>query len=75
MTERWAAARPYRDTFEILTNETQSMLVEAGTLSNGPPMLPILSSTGHEQLQGLLSGIAEVGMCKSVEDLLNDMIQ
>lgn len=73
MAERWAAAAPYRDTFNTLAAVTQSMLVD-GDSAQGPPTLPVLDPTQQGNIAKFLSGIEEIGMCDSVERLLGEMV-
>lgn len=73
MAERWAAVQPYRDAFDMLSNATQTMLAEGESVPTAPAM-PILSSSGNDQLSDYLSHMAELGMCSSVEALLSNMI-
>ncbi|CAG9961946.1 unnamed protein product, partial [Clonostachys byssicola] len=49
MTERWASVAPYRDTFEILSNATQSMLVDLDSGIRGSPRGPALSAYQADQ--------------------------
>lgn len=74
MAERWAAVGPYRDTFEMLANYTQTMLAESSATTVMPATMPVFSTATNQQLTDYLSSMAEIGMCSSVEALLNDMI-
>jgi hypothetical protein len=74
MTERWDAVAPYRDTFETLSNATQAMLVD---MERGGPQGPALSLSSllqADQVSNDLLGMADIGMCTSVEHILMDMI-
>lgn len=73
MSERWDAVAPYRDTFEALSNPTQAMLVDLETASCMPSG-PVLSSLQADQVSNYFAGMADIGMCSSVEQLLMDMI-
>ncbi|KAL3295207.1 flavin-binding monooxygenase [Colletotrichum asianum] len=73
MSERWDAVAPYRDTFEALSNATQAMLVDLETASCMPSG-PVLSSLQADQVSNYFAGMADIGMCSSVEQLLMDMI-
>ena len=73
MAERWSAVGPYRDTFDMLSNATQTMLVETETTIT-TPSFPAVCHSGDDQLSGYLSNIAEVGMDSLVEQLLSDMV-
>ncbi len=75
MADRWPAAQPYRDTFELLAAATQTMLVEADRKSEENPTLPIFHRNAHEQLPAYLNGVAEVGMNDLVDQLLVEMVQ
>ncbi|KAK5163153.1 uncharacterized protein LTR77_010937 [Saxophila tyrrhenica] len=69
MTERWAAAQPYRDTFNMLSDRAQAMLSnqEGGRQELS---LPLVNS---EEASSGINGIAQLGMCNSVRNLLHDM--
>ena len=73
MAERWRAVEPYRDTFEMLADWTQTMLaeVEAAVV---PEAMPVFPSSSNDQLSDNLLMMTEIGMCSSVEALLTDMI-
>ncbi|KAL2441458.1 hypothetical protein ABEF95_014955 [Exophiala dermatitidis] len=73
MAERWAAAGPYRDAFDMLTNTTLTMLAERGTKST-EPTFPVFSISANDQFSGYLSHMAEVGIGASVEELLSSML-
>lgn len=73
MAERWPAAVPYRETFEALVASTQSMLVKED-LSLTAPSLPALWTTERHHIAEHLSRIEQVGMCDSVERLLNEVV-
>ncbi|CAI7653594.1 unnamed protein product [Penicillium glandicola] len=74
MAERWKAAEPYRECFDILSSSTQAMLVDSIT-TIAPPAMPVSLSSVHDQLPDFLSSIAELGMCSSVEALLSEMFE
>jgi hypothetical protein len=74
MAERWSAVEAYRDSFEMLSTATQTMLAETSHAS-GPPTMPVISSTGYDQFTDYLSYMTEVGMCSSVEELLSNMVE
>ena len=73
MSERWTAVEPYRDAFDMLATATQAMMAET-PMTLVTPVMPVLSSSGNEQLTDYLSSMAEIGMCSSVEALLTNMI-
>ncbi|VUC29949.1 unnamed protein product [Clonostachys rosea] len=73
MAERWTAVKPYRDAFDMLSNATQSMLAEAGPMLTDAAM-PVLTSHSQDQFLGYLSSMTEIGMCPTVEQLLNGII-
>lgn len=75
MAERWSAVQSYRDAYDMLSGATQAMLAESLTAVM-PPELPVFATIGHdyEQISDYLSSMAEIGMCPSVEALLQDMI-
>lgn len=74
MAERWAAAGPYRDAFDMLTEATLTMVAESGTTST-EPTFPVLSCSANGQFSGYLSHMAEVGIGASVEELLSSMLE
>ncbi|OJJ50349.1 hypothetical protein ASPZODRAFT_58113 [Penicilliopsis zonata CBS 506.65] len=76
MAERWKAAAPYRDTFEMLANATMSMLVRASTSTAastpnqcgyGPILVPGDVSSQLEEM-------VDIGMCSGTEELLNQFL-
>ncbi|KAK5705941.1 hypothetical protein LTR17_021232 [Elasticomyces elasticus] len=70
MTERWAAAQPYRDMFNMLSEKTQAMLAQQD--DRREPRLPLVSM---EQASAGVRSIAGLGMDDSVRHLLADMVQ
>ncbi|KAK5679239.1 hypothetical protein LTS10_008054 [Elasticomyces elasticus] len=70
MTERWAAAQPYRDMFNMLSEKTQAMLAQQD--DQRQPRLPLVSM---EQASSGVRSIAGLGMDDSVRHLLADMVQ
>lgn len=74
MAERWAAAGPYRDAFDMLTNATLTMLAETGPTAT-EPTFPVFSCSANDQFSGYLSHMAEVGIGASVEELLSSMLE
>jgi hypothetical protein len=70
MAERCSAIKPYRDAFDMLASATQSMLAGGELMATGAVM-PVLSSHGQDQFMSYLSSMSELGMCSSVEQLLN----
>ncbi|CAI6095303.1 unnamed protein product [Clonostachys chloroleuca] len=71
--ERWPCAAAHRNTFDMLTNATMSMLVETNTTSS-EPSFPILPSSATDQFSGYFANMAEVGVSTSVEELLSNML-
>lgn len=74
MAERWAAVAPYRDVFEMLSNATQTMLVDMENGLSGSARGPVLSSIQADQVSNYFMSMTDVGMCSSIEQLLKDMI-
>ncbi|EXJ91784.1 hypothetical protein A1O3_00334 [Capronia epimyces CBS 606.96] len=74
MAERWAAAAPYRDAFDMLSNATLTMVAESG-LTCTQPTFPVLSCSANDRFSGYLSHMAEVGIGASVEELLSSMLE
>ena len=72
MGERWSVAQPYRDLFNLLADATQSMLSESA--DGGNRQLPAVRRSDHISIPGLLNGISGVGIDRSAEMLLNDMV-
>lgn len=73
IAERWAYATPYRDAFDMLTQATIAMVVEAATTTT-EPSFPVLPSLESDKFTGYFENMAEVGICRSVEDLLMTML-
>lgn len=73
MGERWNVAQPYRDLFNLLADATQAMLAE---LHDGVHhQLPVIRRSDHISISGLLNSISGVGIDRSAEMLLNDMVE
>ncbi|EXJ82089.1 hypothetical protein A1O1_08158 [Capronia coronata CBS 617.96] len=77
MSERWTAVEAYRDSFEMLSTATQTMLYEISTASaaSTAPSGPVISSEGGDQFTDYLSYMTEIGMCATVEELLSTMVE
>jgi hypothetical protein len=75
MTERWSAAQPFRDTFQLLAEATQSMLAHIDDVDGPRPLLPVLDAQKDSRLPQHLSDIGGIGMDASVEHLLGQMIR
>lgn len=74
ITERWAAAQPFRDMFQALASATQSMLAEYDQRDGRSVQLPALSATSEGSTANHLAGIAAIGLCPSTELLLQHMV-
>ena len=77
MGERWSVAQPYRDMFNLLAEATQAMLTESNDVGGEHRMwqLPVMRRSDHMSISGLLNGISGVGVDRSAEMLLNDMVE
>jgi hypothetical protein len=73
MGERWNVAQPYRDLFNLLADATQAMLAESN--DGVVRQLPVMRRSDHISIPGLLNGISGVGIDRSAEMLLNDMVE
>lgn len=74
MTERWAAAQPFRDMFQSLASITHTMLAEQDEKDAREPALPLPTGASN-RLPEHLAGILGIGMCSSVEHVLGSMLQ
>lgn len=73
MGERWSVAQPYRDLFNLLADATQAMLSES--IDGAHRQLPAMRRSDDASIPGLLDGISGVGIDRSAEMLLNDMVE
>lgn len=73
MGERWSVAQPYRDLFNLLADATQAMLAESN--DGGHRTLPVMRRSDHISIPGLLNSISGVGIDRSAEMLLHDMVE
>jgi len=72
MGERWNVAQPYRDIFNLLADATQAMLTDTDGENQ---QLPALRRADNIAIPALLNSISEVGIDRSAEMLLHDMVE
>lgn len=72
MAERWNVAQPYRDIFNLLADATQAMLADT---DGQDQQLPALRRSDNIAIPALLNSISEVGIGRSAEMLLHDMVE